>query len=247
MWCPETGSGDGDEVWTLFMKSFGIKLKPKVKLAYLVLVGLSVGEVGRLSCLPSEQSVEVGTCLTIAHDVRFILKKLRKGMRNPPCLCLPPCSTVWHWAHAFVKIFFPASADILSSSCFSAISYIFRDSWQFWMEIWPRSIFCWAEGSNVLPKALNSKLHTIRQHFIDVHIIFDASRMFHSDRSVCSRHWRYFWALSDSWSCCVQGTCWLWQVGGKFLGSVPGLRALHSLHLLLELRDGELDQFSLLV
>jgi len=52
------------------------------------------------------------------------------------------------------------------------------------MEIWPRSIFCWAEGSNVLPKALNSKLHTIRQHFIDVHIILDASRMFHSDRSV---------------------------------------------------------------
>jgi len=36
------------------------------------------------------------------------------------------------------------------------------------MEIWPTSIFCWAEGSNVLPKALNSKLHTIRQHFIDV-------------------------------------------------------------------------------
>jgi len=36
------------------------------------------------------------------------------------------------------------------------------------MEIWPRSIFCWAEGSNVLPKALNSKLHTIRQHFLDV-------------------------------------------------------------------------------
>jgi len=36
----------------------------------------------------------------------------------------------------------------------------------------------------VLPKALNSKLHTIRQHFIDVHIILDASRMFHSDRSV---------------------------------------------------------------
>ena len=115
------------------------------------------------------------------------------------------------------------------------------------MEIWPRSIFCWAEGSNVLPKALNSKLHTIRQHFIDVHIIFDASRMFHSDRSVCSRHWRYSWAWSDSWSCCVQGTCWWGQVGGRFLGSVPGLRALHSLHLLLELRDGELGQFSLLV
>jgi len=40
------------------------------------------------------------------------------------------------------------------------------------MEIWPRSIFCWAEGSNVLPKALNSKLHTIRQHFslIEVYV-----------------------------------------------------------------------------
>merc|ERR1719150_3286725 len=32
----------------------------------LVLVGLSVGEVGRLSCLPSEQSVEVGTLLVLA-------------------------------------------------------------------------------------------------------------------------------------------------------------------------------------
>ena len=53
-----------------------LKLKPKVKLAYLVLVGLSVGEVGRLSCLPSEQSVEVGTCLTRAHDVRFLLKSI---------------------------------------------------------------------------------------------------------------------------------------------------------------------------
>ena len=58
------------------MKSFGLKLKPKVKLAYLVLVGLSVGEVGRLSGLPSEQSVEVGTCLTRAHDVRYLLKSI---------------------------------------------------------------------------------------------------------------------------------------------------------------------------
>ena len=36
----------------------------------------------------------------------------------------------------------------------------------------------------MLPKALKSKLHTIRQIFIDVHVILDASRMFHSDRSV---------------------------------------------------------------
>jgi len=56
----------------------------------LVLVGLSVGEVGRLSCLPSEQSVEVGTCLTRAHDARFILKTIRKGMRNPTLLVLAP-------------------------------------------------------------------------------------------------------------------------------------------------------------
>ena len=74
------------------------------------------------------------------------------------------------------------------------------------MEIWPRSIFCWAEGSNVLPKALNSKLHTIRQHFIDVHIILDASRMFHSDRSV--RDTGDILELEVIvGSCCVQGTC----------------------------------------
>ena len=74
------------------------------------------------------------------------------------------------------------------------------------MEIWPRSIFCWAEGSNVLPKALNSKLHTIRQLFIDVHIILDASRMFHSDRSV--RDTGDILELEVKvGSCCVQGTC----------------------------------------
>ena len=32
-----------------------------------------------------------------------------------PCLCLPPASTVWHWAQAFVKIFLPASALIFYS------------------------------------------------------------------------------------------------------------------------------------
>ena len=60
-----------------------------MKLAYLVLVGLSVGEVGRLSCLPSEQSVEVGTCLTRACDVKFILKKIRKN-EKPTLLVLAP-------------------------------------------------------------------------------------------------------------------------------------------------------------
>ena len=39
---------------------------------------------------------------------------------NPPCLCLPPCSTVWHCAHALVNIFLPASADILVYSLYSA-------------------------------------------------------------------------------------------------------------------------------
>lgn len=28
------------------------------------------------------------------------------------CLCFPPASTVWHWAQALVKIFFPLAADI---------------------------------------------------------------------------------------------------------------------------------------
>ena len=34
-------------------------------------------------------------------------------IKMSPCLCFPPCSTVWHCAQALVKIFLPLSADIL--------------------------------------------------------------------------------------------------------------------------------------
>ena len=33
-----------------------------------------------------------------------------------PCLCLPPASTVWHWAQALVKIAFPAAALMVDSA-----------------------------------------------------------------------------------------------------------------------------------
>ena len=40
-------------------------------------------------------------------------------------MCLPPCSTVWHWAQALLKIFFPFSADILS--CWVKYKRLWKD------------------------------------------------------------------------------------------------------------------------
>ncbi|CAH0694604.1 unnamed protein product [Spodoptera exigua] len=34
----------------------------------------------------------------------------QKPCRLGPTLCLPPASTVWHWAHLWTKIFLPFSA-----------------------------------------------------------------------------------------------------------------------------------------
>ena len=67
----------------------------------LVLVGLGVRVACSLTSLPSKEPMQVG-----------------------PILCPPPSSRVWHWLQALLKIFFPLSADIFSSSscCFDCTS-----------------------------------------------------------------------------------------------------------------------------
>lgn len=84
----------------------------------LVLVGLGVAEPRRLPCFTTDQTPQIGTCIYNV-DVMICIVKYWKGEKvysdKLPCLCFPPCSTVWHWAHALVKIFFPLSADMMNT------------------------------------------------------------------------------------------------------------------------------------
>lgn len=54
----------------------------------------------------------VFVCLGIRKSWCLSCFSAKKAQRFGPVLCFPPFSTVWHWAHFWVKIFFlPASAS----------------------------------------------------------------------------------------------------------------------------------------
>lgn len=65
--------------------------------------------------------------------------------RLGPTLCLPPCSTVWHWAHFWTKTFFPLSTSPM-------VTYGRRSK----MEVTLDSIMkarqtAWRRRSNIIP------------------------------------------------------------------------------------------------
>ena len=118
MWCPK--------IITLTLAL--LNSQTQTSIPYLILVGLSVGEVRGLSCLPSKEPMQVGTydLLWAQQNNSFKLSSILRSY--PVCVChqLPPCGIgrTPLWRSSSLR-----RQTSLASSCYSAISYHLRDSY----------------------------------------------------------------------------------------------------------------------